>query len=148
MLEGKVHPEANETAYLMPAQSEDPKATSRPKRQPLPFREAAIWLRYVAQTQQVTLGFATAVITVVIIAWLTLTPQGTTLPDHFDVCVPCGRFGTADFTLNVMVFMPLGFGLRLAGMRRRWAWLIAAALTVTIETLRVLRCTRPRLGPG
>ncbi len=64
-----------------------------------------------------------------------MTPLGTEFPDHFDVCIVCGQYGAADFVLNVMLFVPLGFGLRLAGVRRRWAWLAGALLTITIETL-------------
>jgi hypothetical protein len=61
--------------------------------------------------------------------------MGGGLSGHFELCVPCGDLGTADFTLNVLLFIPLGFGLRLAGMRRHWAWLAAFLLTATIEAL-------------
>lgn len=119
----------------MPARVEDPVTVTPPEPRPLSPRGAAIWLNNVAQVQQKPLGLATALITLIIIAALTLTPQGSILPDHFDTCIFCGRYGTADFVLNVMLFMPLGFGLRLAGVRRRWAVLIPLALSATIETL-------------
>jgi hypothetical protein len=46
----------------------------------------------------------------------------------------CGTFGTADFIANVILFVPLGAAMRLAGVRRRKAWLITLGLAIGIET--------------
>lgn len=89
----------------------------------------------VALAQQKTLGIATTALTVLLIAGLTLTPGAGGPADHFDLCITCGTHWAADFGLNILLFIPLGFGLRLAGVRRRTAWLLVAATTVTIELL-------------
>jgi hypothetical protein len=51
------------------------------------------------------------------------------------VCILCGSTGTANFILNVGLFVPLGIGLRLTGMRRWTAWTLSLLLTVSIEAL-------------
>ena len=48
-------------------------------------------------------------------------------------CVICGDRGGADFILNVILFTPLGFALRLAGARRRRAVAGGAVLSLCIE---------------
>src|SRR4029077_6988777 len=48
-------------------------------------------------------------------------------------CVACGDRGRADFLLNVILFLPLGCALRLAGARIRTAVLIGMFLSITIE---------------
>jgi VanZ family protein len=48
-------------------------------------------------------------------------------------CVACGDKGRADFVLNVILFIPLGSMLRLAGARRRTAALIGMFLSIAIE---------------
>jgi VanZ like family len=72
---------------------------------------------------------------VLVIASLTLTPGGTKPADHFELCITCGTYWASDFGLNVLLFIPLGFGLRLSGMRRATAWGIALAATCGIEAL-------------
>jgi hypothetical protein len=47
----------------------------------------------------------------------------------------CGSEGTADFVLNIALFMPLGVGLWLAGVRPAAAWAVSAAVTVSVEGL-------------
>lgn len=54
----------------------------------------------------------------------------------------CGPYGGVDAVLNVLLFVPFGFGLALAGLKARRAILIAAACTLAIELLQV------RLVPG
>ena len=120
----------------MPAPIQDPTTAPPPLRQPPHPRRAVAWLNDVAQAQQIPLGIATTVVSLAIIGGLTMTPLGTEMPDHFDYCILCGRFGTADFILNVLLFIPLGFGLRLAGVRRRWAWLAAMWWTCKIPICR------------
>jgi hypothetical protein len=65
---------------------------------------------------------------------LTLYPSVGPLPSGFHRCLLCGEYGLADFIDNVILFVPLGFALRLAGMRRWSAWLLMAAMAVGIET--------------
>jgi VanZ family protein len=89
----------------------------------------------VALAQQKALGLATTILSVLVIAGVTLTPGAGGPADHFDLCVTCGTHWAADFGLNILLFIPLGFGLRLAGVRRGTAWLLVAAGTVTIELL-------------
>lgn len=84
--------------------------------------------------QQKTLGVATTVFALTCIAWLTLRPLGGPLPSGFDWCVICGQSGGADFVDNVLLFIPLGLGLRLAGVRPWPAWFAAAGLSASIET--------------
>jgi VanZ like family len=89
----------------------------------------------VARAQQKTFGVATTAVTGLVIAWLTLTPGGGPPTDHFERCVTCGSYWASDFGLNLLLFIPLGFGLRIFGMRRWTAIAVAVATTVTIETL-------------
>jgi hypothetical protein len=84
--------------------------------------------------QQKTLGSATTVLALACIAFLTLRSLGGPLPSGFHWCVFCGQTGVADFVDNVLLFVPLGFGLRLLGLRRRYALAIIVALTASIET--------------
>jgi len=89
----------------------------------------------VALAQQKALGIAATILSVAVIAVLTLTSQAGGPADHFDLCITCGTYWASDFGLNILLFIPLGFGLRLAGVRRRTAWLLVAGATVTIEAL-------------
>ncbi len=50
-------------------------------------------------------------------------------------CLVCGEYGTVDLLLNVLLFIPLGLGLRWSGLSRRGAQLIVTATTITIELL-------------
>ncbi|HSY83373.1 MAG TPA: VanZ family protein [Gemmatimonadaceae bacterium] len=70
-----------------------------------------------------------------LIARLTLKPLGGPLPSGFNWCVFCGSFGAADFLLNIALFVPLGWGLRTAGLRRWPIYLFGFLLAGTIETL-------------
>src|SRR5271170_6890969 len=89
----------------------------------------------VARAQQKALGFATSLCALALIARLTLKPLGGPLPAGFNWCVFCGSFGFADFLLNIALFIPLGWGLRLAGVRRWPIYLFGLLLAGTIETL-------------
>jgi len=81
------------------------------------------------------IGFATIAVALLAIARLTLRPAGGPLPLRFDWCVlVCGSYGAADFLDNVILFIPLGIGLRLAGVGRSTAWIGAALLSASIET--------------
>jgi hypothetical protein len=80
------------------------------------------------------IGLATIVLAVFLIARLTLRSLGGTLPAAFDWCVlVCGSYGGADFLDNLILFIPLGIGLRLAGVPAVIAWIGAALLSGSIE---------------
>jgi hypothetical protein len=96
---------------------------------------AAGWLRDGARAHRHSIGIVTAVVAFLLIARITLKPNGPFLTDHVDLCIICGDKGTADFVLNVLLFVPFGFGLRLAGTRRRTAAVVAVLFTITIETM-------------
>jgi VanZ family protein len=89
----------------------------------------------VAQAQQKALGIATSLCALALILRLTLKPLGGPLPSGFHWCLFCGSFGAADFVLNILLFIPLGWGLRTAGVPRWPIYLFGLALAVTIETL-------------
>jgi VanZ family protein len=91
-------------------------------------------LAYVVRTQQHKAGAAATIVALLLVARLTLYPSVGPLPSGFHRCVLCGTFGLADFIDNVILFVPLGFALRLAGVRRRTAWIFMLALAIGIET--------------
>ena len=65
-----------------------------------------------------TAGLLLAIASVIVIAFATLLPQPPgVVESHF--CVICGSFGSVDAILNVVVFVPLGIGLALYGLRGR-----------------------------
>jgi VanZ family protein len=88
----------------------------------------------VVRVQQHKAGATATIIMLLVIARLTLYPAPGPLPSGFHRCILCGTFGLADFIDNVILFVPLGFALRLAGVRRLPAWLFMAALATGIET--------------
>jgi hypothetical protein len=53
-------------------------------------------------------------------------------------CIMCGDLGLLDVLLNVLLFIPLGAGLRLLGRSWRQAVLLGAALSLAIETAQYL----------
>jgi VanZ family protein len=113
-------------------------AASTPTPTPVPARTHARgtqWLRDGTRAHQRSIGIATAVVAFLLIVRITLKANGLFLPDHVDLCIICGDKGTADFILNVLLFVPLGFGLRLGGVRRRTVAAVAVLFTITIETL-------------
>ena len=68
----------------------------------------------------------------------TLTP-GT--PGNASVATICRGWCddsiAADFARNIVLFVPMAFGLRLAGVRPLWAILIGACLSGTVELLQI-----------
>jgi hypothetical protein len=52
-------------------------------------------------------------------------------------CILCGDTGSVDFLLNILLFIPLGLGLRLAGFSWRRTVLLTALLTCGIELLQM-----------
>jgi hypothetical protein len=53
------------------------------------------------------------------------------------LCLVCGDRGGVDVVLNLILFMPLGLGVRLAGVRVPRAIAVAAAFSCTIELLQL-----------
>ncbi|MBK5187116.1 MAG: VanZ family protein [Gemmatimonadaceae bacterium] len=71
------------------------------------------------------------------IAVLTLSPQyGATKPPP-SLCLLCGDTSILDAFLNVLLFIPFGMGMRLAGVSRRRAIAIALVTTITVEFLQL-----------
>jgi hypothetical protein len=73
----------------------------------------------------------------VLVAGLTLTPQ----PDQVVasgrtsmICLWCGDLGTIDVVLNLLLFVPLGAGLALVGVRPGLAVAGMALLSLAVET--------------
>jgi hypothetical protein len=86
------------------------------------------------------LGYRLAAISLALIGLLTLLPQ----PDEVVraaatpiYCILCGDLGSVDFLLNVLLFVPLGIGLALAGFSVRRVVVISALTTVCIELLQL-----------
>src|SRR5919199_723337 len=52
-------------------------------------------------------------------------------------CILCGEYGAQDFVANILLFVPFGAGLSLAGVSRRRALAVAALTTLCIELLQV-----------
>ena len=72
-----------------------------------------------------------------VIASVTLVPQsGVPTGSHF--CLVCGSLGTVDATLNVLLFVPLGFALALAGASGKRTVLAVCALSLLIEITQYL----------
>jgi len=71
------------------------------------------------------------------VAGLTLTPAADNEPFPF-WCLKCGERPAVDLLLNVVLFVPVGAGLGLYGVRFRRAALIALACTCLVETVQFL----------
>jgi VanZ family protein len=95
----------------------------------VPSRRAAPRLRRI--------GAALAVLSVTALAIFTLLPVAAMRPVPRPWCLRCGALGGVDFALNVLAFVPLGFGLRLAGLSRVRALVMVVATTLAIELLQL-----------
>jgi VanZ family protein len=82
-------------------------------------------------------GAALAVISVLVIASLTLFPTDD-LSEGVTLCLLCGERALADAILNVLMFVPLGAGLGLGGITLLGATLLGGAFTLAIEFLQSL----------
>jgi VanZ family protein len=67
-----------------------------------------------------------------LIAWATLLPQPGA-PSTIEFCIFCDYLGGLDLALNILLFVPLGAGLRLLGMRARRVVVICLTTAVLIE---------------
>lgn len=84
-------------------------------------------------------GVALAALAAVVIGVVTLTPQPVGHAVAFGpTCLVCGEMGGADVIANVLLFLPLGAGLALAGLPWRRALLAGALVSLGIETVQLL----------
>jgi hypothetical protein len=72
-----------------------------------------------------------------VIAVMTLTPNFAAGTQRPSLCLICGQRGGEDVLLNVLLFVPFAFGLRLQGAKRWRAWAVTIATTASIETLQI-----------
>jgi hypothetical protein len=94
------------------------------------------WLRALGTA----LAAATAVGIVAVTAWPQVnSPLSDTSFGHW--CLICGRIGTADVVQNVLLFLPFGAGLALAGRSPRTAALAALALSGAVELVQLAGVT-------
>ncbi|HET7565353.1 MAG TPA: VanZ family protein [Gemmatimonadaceae bacterium] len=94
-------------------------------------------LRNVAVIQRKTIGFALTIAGFLAIAALTLTPNPGGARPSASLCLVCGSYGGTDVVLNILLFIPFGFGMRLSGLRPRRAFVIAALTSLAIELLQI-----------
>ncbi len=84
-----------------------------------------------------TLGRLLAALGFAFIAIMTLTPQAGPPAFAPSFCILCGEMAVQDIILNVILFVPFGTGMRLAGVRRTRVIAIAFCLTAAIELLQM-----------
>lgn len=90
-----------------------------------------------ATTLQKRAGSALAIAAASLIALATLYPTGTPQPLRSPLCILCGDLGTVDFVLNLLLFLPLGAGLRIAGLRRGHVLALVLGATLFVELLQL-----------
>ncbi|MGH7622595.1 MAG: VanZ family protein, partial [Gemmatimonadaceae bacterium] len=84
---------------------------------------------------QRSFGRALTIAGFLFIAVLTLSPQHAATKASPSFCLLCGDTSVLDAFLNVLLFVPLGMGLRLAGVSRRRSFAIGLVTTITVELL-------------
>jgi VanZ family protein len=88
--------------------------------------------------QQSKWGSIIAGVTALLICVATLTPGTPPSAEEIAACRQwCGDSLVADFVRNIILFLPLGFGLRLAGVRASRAILVGACLSAVVELLQI-----------
>ena len=83
-------------------------------------------------------GWILTAVSAIAIAVATLRPGAQPTGDSLSFCLHCGPFGLVDAVLNVLLFVPLGAGLQLAGVPRRVA---LAVVTLTPALIELLQAT-------
>lgn len=89
---------------------------------------------------QQKLGLAVMVLALLAIGLTTLLPSPQQIQTSSDTsvwCLLCGALGVVDVTLNILLFLPLGSGLGLFGMRRARALGIIVLTSLTVEVLQL-----------
>jgi uncharacterized membrane protein YgcG len=79
------------------------------------------------------ISIALALLSTTAILFLTLRPSGTTLPPGWSFTLISGDTGLAEFFQNILLFMPLGATLTLAGVKPRRGIALGALLSFAIE---------------
>ena len=85
------------------------------------------------------MGRAISIVAALAIAVATLTPAAVQAnPGNYDPrCRMCGPLTGVDLLGNFLLFAPLGIGLAIAGVRRRTAVWLGAALSLVVEVLQL-----------
>ncbi len=78
-------------------------------------------------------GLALTALSLGVIAAGTLTYAGVERPAPLSWCFLCAEIYATDVLLNIVLFIPLGIGLRLTGASRRRVLAIAALITLAVE---------------
>lgn len=84
-----------------------------------------------------TVGQLVALSGLAFIAAMTLTPQPGPPSYSPSLCILCGDAAVQDIILNIILFVPFGLGMRLAGFGRVRAVIISACITITVELLQM-----------
>lgn len=87
-------------------------------------------------TNRSTMGWWITAVGATAIALATLRPGGLG-PTNNHLCLICGPAGGVDAVLNVLLFVPLGFGLALAHVRPARTASLVLAFTLLIELLQL-----------
>jgi hypothetical protein len=87
--------------------------------------------------QQNRFGRLVALLGALLVAATTLIPHPAAESQQGPWCLICGEFGGQDFVTNVLLFVPLGVGLRLAGVPWRRGLAAVIATTLGIELLQI-----------
>ena len=88
--------------------------------------------------QQSKWGSIIAGVTALLICVATLTPGTPPTAAEIAACSGwCTDSLVADFARNIILFLPLGFGLRMAGVRPGRALLVGACLSAAVEILQI-----------
>jgi hypothetical protein len=87
---------------------------------------------------QKSFGRALAIAGLLFIAVLTLLPQHSAPKLPLSLCLLCGDTPILDSLLNILLFIPFGMGMRLAGSSRRRAFAIALVTTITVEAAQLV----------
>ena len=82
-----------------------------------------------------------AVVAWAVIGVLTLTPTPSSIEESATTpltCLVCGQAGAVDVFWNLLLFVPLGFALRMAGLTLGRVVALSALTTLAIETIQFL----------
>ena len=83
-------------------------------------------------------GLAITTLAIAAIAVATLRPDWSEGETVWRLCLVCGDRPVADVLANVILFLPLGVGLALAGVRERRIWISGALLSSLVELIQLI----------